>query len=116
MSETTCPCESMIKQGEKIEALTVADEGFRHEIGALERRLDECERESKSIAQLARSVDKLALNMERMLTEQTAQGERLARLESEPAEEFKYYKRLIIGCLISGIVGGGLGALLTLLF
>ncbi len=116
MSETDASCDSTFRQSEKIEALNVASEGFKHEISALGRRLDDCERESRSIAQLAHSVDKLALNMERMLAEQTAQGVRLAHLESEPAENYKYYKKLIAGCLISGVLCGVLGALLSLIF
>ena len=40
---------------------------------------------------------------------------RLSSVEKEPGEDFKYYKRLIVRCVITGLVGAILGAALTLI-
>ena len=87
-----------------------------HEISSLKHRACKLEAASESMTQLVRSVDKLAMNMERMLAEQTAQGERLARLEAEPGEQYKYYKRLIVGCVITGVISAVVGAVLATIF
>ena len=50
-----------------------------------------------------------------MLREQRHQGERLERLEQSPGEDYKYYKRLVIGCVITGIIGAVLGAVFAII-
>lgn len=86
-----------------------------HEIGSLKHRVKGCEDNQKALSELIRSVDKLANTMENMIKEQKEQGERLERLEKAPADDFKYYKRLIAGCVITGIIGAILGAVLALI-
>ena len=86
-----------------------------HEIASLKHRVKGCEENQKALAELIRSVDKLANSMENMVNEQKEQGERLERLENAPADDFKYYKRLIAGCVITGIIGAILGAVLALI-
>ena len=83
---------------------------YHKEIGSLKHRMDDCERSQEGLAALVRSVDRLAINMESMLREQRHQGERLERLEQSPGEDYKYYRRQIIGCVITGIIGAVLGA------
>jgi len=87
-----------------------------HEIGSLKHRVKSCEENQKVQYDLIRTVDKLANAMENMLTEQKSQGKRLERLECEPANDFKYYKRLIVGYVITGIIGVILGAIFALIF
>ena len=41
---------------------------------------------------------------------------RLVSIEERPGEEYRYYRRMIIGCLITGVIGAALGALSSLLF
>jgi len=85
-----------------------------HEIGSLKYRVKACEDNQKVQTGLIRTVDKLADNMLNMLDEQKQQGERLARLERVPSEDYKYYKRVIVGCLLTGVVGAIFGAILAL--
>ena len=85
------------------------------EIGSLKHRMDDCEQSQTELAALIRSVDRLALNMENMLEEQKAQGERLKCLEQSPGEDYKYYKRLAVGCIITGIIGAILGAVFAII-
>ena len=85
-----------------------------HEIGSLKHRVAGCEENQKALAVLIRSVNKLANSMENMVNEQKDQGARLERLENAPADDFKYYKRLVVGCVLTGIIGAVLGAILAL--
>ena len=91
------------------------------EIDSLKHRMDKCEEQTVILNKIVNSTDKLALSMEYMAKEQKKQGERLEKqgeklekLEHEPAEDFKHYKKIIIGCIITGVVGALIGALLAL--
>ena len=86
-----------------------------HEIGSLKYRVKTCEENQKALADLIRSVDKLANSMENMVSEQKDQGARLERLEQAPADDYKYYRRIVVGCLITGVVGAILGAVIALI-
>lgn len=86
-----------------------------HEIKSLKHRVEEVEQKQSEIGELTQSVNKLAINMGYMLDEQKEQGERLKKLEAEPADNAKYYKRTIISCVITTVIGGILGALIALL-
>lgn len=95
------------------EAIAVRLENHEQEIKSLKHRMDEREEKDKTLADLTTSVRTLAVNMEYMAKEQQKQGERLERLEHEPTDEYKHYKRLIIGCVITTVIGAVLGAILT---
>lgn len=94
-------------------AVVLAEHG--KEIGSLKHRMDNCEESQSELRELIRSVDKLGIAMEGMLTEQQKQGKRLERLEQSPGDDYVYYKRLIIGCIITGCIGAILGAVLALI-
>lgn len=85
------------------------------ELESHKRRIKNCEDELKEYKGLAASVESLATSMKSMLEEQKKQGERLERLEQAPAEDFKYYRRTVAGCIITGIVGAVVGALIMLI-
>ena len=97
------------------EEIAVQIEHHRNEIESLKHRMKDCEEQQCAFAQLVRSVDRLALNMEYMAKEQQKQGERLASLEHEPTEDFRHYKRLIIGCFITGVLSATVTAVLSLI-
>ena len=85
------------------------------EIGSLKHRVDGVEEAMEAQVSLARSVDKLATNMEYMCKEQVNQGKRLERLEQAPTEDFKHYKRAIVTALTGTLIGAIIGALLALI-
>lgn len=98
----------------------------RREHEEFARRIDtENERQNKRISLLEESlqrtnaltvaVEKMAVNMENMLEEQKKQGERLEKLEKEPAETGKQIKSVIITAAVSTVVGAIIAALLTLI-
>lgn len=95
------------------EEIAVKLEHHEQEIKSLKHRMEAREEKDKTLSDLASSVKTLAVHMEYMVAEQKKQGERLEKLEHAPADDFKYYKRLIIGCVITTIVGGIIGAVLA---
>lgn len=95
------------------EEIAVRLENHEQEIKSLKHRMNEREKTDETLVELTTSVKTLGLNMEYMLKEQQKQGERLERLEHEPTEEYKHYKRLIIGCIITTIIGAVIGAVLA---
>ena len=98
------------------EQIAVQFENHEQEIKSLKHRMNNCEEQQSTLHKLANSVDKLALNMEYMAKEQKEQGTRLERLEREPADEYKHYKHVIIGCIITGVLGAIVGAVLANIF
>lgn len=95
------------------EDIAVRLENHEQEIKSLKHRMDEQEDKDKTLTELTISVKTLATNMEYMAKEQQKQGERLERLEHEPADNYKHYKRLVIGCVLTTIMGALLGAILA---
>lgn len=87
------------------EEVAVKLEGHDHEIGSLKHRMEEQEEQNKVIQDLVISVQKLALTMEAMLKEQSLQGERLKKLEDEPAERWNSAKKTAFTTIISVVAG-----------
>lgn len=85
--------------------LDAENERQNHRIGALEQKTHE-------INNLVTAVEKLALNMQNMLEEQTRQGKRLTELEGRDGEKW----RQVAGCVGTTIIGIVLGYLLQLIF
>jgi len=85
------------------------------EIGSAKHRLNDVEREQKTIRELVVAVKELALNMQHMIEEQKEQGQRLEVLEKEPSVRLAQIKTAIITALITALVGGIVGAVLVLL-
>lgn len=93
------------------------------EIGSLKHRMLKCEQENDQLHKITTSIEKMAVSMEymakeqkRQADEQTKQGERLEKLEHEPADDFKYYRRIIVSSVITGILGAFIGAAVALIF
>lgn len=95
------------------EEIAVRLENHEQEIKSLKHRMNEREKTDETLLDLTTSVKTLGLNMEYMLKEQKRQGEHLEKLEHAPTEEYKHYKRLIIGCIITSIIGIIVGAVFT---
>lgn len=92
--------------------LAVKLENHDQQIKSLKHRMEEQEEQSKTIQELVLSVKELALNMQTMIEVQGKQGDRLAKLEAAPAEQWSSMKRTIFNT----IVGAGAGAIAVGLF
>lgn len=87
--------------------IAVKLEAHEHEIGSLKHRVRELEAEFKAINELTMSVNKLAVNMENMLQEQKAQGERLETLENRDGDMW----RKVVGHVVTTVIGIVIGYL-----
>ena len=74
-----------------------------------EKRSALLEKKTREIGEQNASIERLAVNMEHMLTEQVAQGKRLEVLEKRDGEMW----RKVTGYIITTIVGLALGLLAT---
>ena len=95
------------------EEIAVRFEDHEHEIKSLKHRVTKCEEQNNTLNKLVSSVDVLAVNMKHMADEQKSQREHIEKLEKEPMEEYKHYKRLVIGCAVTTVVGALIGAVLA---
>lgn len=80
------------------------------------KRLDKLDKVAEAQQEIALAVRELATNMKYMLDEQKKQGERLENLEKAPVDEAVYYKRVAVGCVITGIIGAVLSTVLAIIF
>ncbi len=64
-------------------------------------RIAELEITVKEISRLTTSVEKMAVSMESMATEQKKQGERLDKIEDKPAQRWEQ----LVTAIITGIIG-----------
>ena len=95
------------------EEIAVKFEDHEHEIKSLKYRVTKCEEQTNTLNKLVNSVDVLAVNMKHMADEQKRQCEHIEKLEKEPVEDYKHYKRLVIGCVITTVIGAILGAVIV---
>lgn len=72
------------------------------------KRLDKLEESLQTLTDLTVSVQKIAVSIESMQKELTKQGERLEKIEAEPAENWKK----VVWLVIAAVVGFGIHALL----
>ncbi len=80
--------------------------GHEHEIKNLGYRIGNLETVSKQINDLALSVQKLALNMARMLDEQKILSGRVKSLEDKPGQTWDAIIRTAITAIVSALAGG----------
>ena len=102
------------------EEIAVKFENHEQEIKSLKHRMQKQEENYKIFKEMDTSIKTLTVNMEYQVKEtqkineqQQKIDERLERIEHEPTEDYKHYKRLIIGCIITTVIGAGVGAILT---
>lgn len=79
------------------------------------KRIGLLEENIRQINDLTISVREMAVNMGNMLEEQKKQGERLGKLEREPAETNKQIRQAIITTIAGTVAGAVVTALLMLL-
>lgn len=82
-------------------------------VGA-EHRVKDLEEEQKQIRELTVSVRELAISVKSMVNEQLEQGERIKKLESEPADKWKNMQKQIFNTII-GVLAGAVASGLILL-
>ena len=98
-----------------ITQVLVTLEGHEHEIKSLKHRMDTAEKKQDELVRLTTAVNELAVSVKYLAEGQEKQGDRIEKLEREPADDAKYFKRIFISCIITSIVSGIIGAVIGLL-
>ena len=68
------------------------------------KSIDEVKTEIKAIHKLATSIELLAQKMQSVDEKVGNIDTRLDAIEKQPSEDIKYYKRIIISCVATGII------------
>ena len=84
-------------------------------IKRVEVRIEEAEGNIKTLTELTSAVKELAINMKGVERELTKQGERLEKIEQEPADTWKTVKRTIITVIITALATAAVAALINIL-
>lgn len=101
---------------EEYQKLLLEHSDYEHRLLSVEQRLDKCESQQEAMSTLTRSVDRLAITMGTMVDEQKELKADVKALKEAPAENFNYYKRTILSCVITAVVGALIGAVIALIF
>lgn len=87
------------------EEIVVALTEHKKEIGSLKHRVNELEEGAKAIQDIVISINKIAVNVETLTEEMKKQGERLDKIEQEPANNWNTVKMATITTIIGIIIG-----------
>ena len=90
-------------------AVTLANHDNRIKVS--EHRINDLEQSQKQIYDLTISVKELAISVKSMVEEQKEQGERIKKLEEQPAERWNFLTKTILTGVVSAIVGAVMSAL-----
>ena len=93
---------------ERISTLEANERNIFHQLDAIKNDV-------RDIRRLTAAVEKVALQTENTAKKVYSIDKRLEYVERAPAEDMKYYKRAIIGCIATGIIGIILGAVATII-
>mgnify|MGYP003298685429 CR=1 FL=1 len=88
---------------------------FKHNIEDLQSRMEKCETQQEAMNSLTRSVDRLAITMGNMVEEHKELKKEVKSIKEAPADNYKYYKRTIISCIITAVVSAIVGAIMSLI-
>lgn len=77
-------------------------------------RIDELERENKTIYELAKAVEKIATNTENIQRELAQQGAKIEALEKIPAQRWNSLMKTLVTSIATTLLGGIVGAVLAL--
>lgn len=102
--------------------VNITEENISGRISTLEanernifHQLDEIKNDVRDIRRLTAAVEKVAMQTENTAKKVDSIDKRLACVEQTPAEDIRYYKRVVLGCITTGIIGIILGAVAALI-
>ena len=70
-----------------------------------DRRLSKVEEFGDKLQSMAISLQGMVVTLQQMQAEQREQGERLKKIEEEPADKWKKFTWTIFACVVTGIAG-----------
>lgn len=92
------------------ERLAVLETGQK----TLFKQMDEVKATVNEIHRLASSMEVVAAETKNISAKVDTIDSRLSDVEKAPAKAFTHYKQLIVGCIVTGVVGALIGAVLAL--
>ena len=93
--------EDFIPRSEYMERIGRSDDRMRD----FDRRLSKVEEFGDKLQSMAISLQGMVVTLQSMQKEQAEQGERLKKIEEEPADNWKKFTWTIFACAVTGIVG-----------
>ena len=72
---------------------------------SLDRRLSKVEELSDKLGEMAVTMQGMLVTLQNMQKEQTEQGERLRKIEEEPADNWRKFMWTAFACVVTGVVG-----------
>ncbi len=93
--------DEFVPRSEYMERIGRSDDRMRD----FDRRLSKVEEFGDKLQSMAISLQGMVVTLQSMQAEQKEQGERLKKIEEEPADSWKKFKWAIVTCIISGVVG-----------
>lgn len=93
--------EQFITRHEYMERIGRSDDRM-HEF---DRRLSRVEEFGKELNAMAVTMQGILKTLENMQAEQKEQGDRLKKIEEEPADNWKKFTWTIFACIVTGVVG-----------
>ena len=72
---------------------------------SLDRRLSKVEELSDKLGEMAVTMQGMLVTLQNMQKEQTEQGERLRKIEEEPADNWRKFVWTAFACVVTGVVG-----------
>lgn len=93
--------EQYITRHEYMERIGRSDDRM-HEF---DRRLSRVEDFGKELNAMAVSMKGILTTLENMQTEQKEQGDRLKKIEEEPADKWKKFTWTVFACIVTGVIG-----------
>ncbi len=80
-----------------------------------EARIGQAEQDIKTLTDLTVAVKEMAISLQGVKDEMAKQGERLEKIEAEPADAWRDVKKTIITVIITAVVTGVIAALINML-
>lgn len=101
--------EQYVTRHEYMERIGRSDDRM-HE---LDRRVSRVEDLAKELNSMAISIKGILTTLENMQAEQKEQGDRLKKIEEEPADNWKKFMWTIFACAVTGVMTGVMGWILA---
>lgn len=94
---------------------------LEHRLTALEKKVEFNTHEIDELKPVVKEINTMSRTMIKLVEQSKQTNEnvkelkiKVDKIEAEPADDFKHYKRTIISCILTTILGGLIGALLAL--
>lgn len=93
--------DEFVSRSEYMERIGRSDDRMRD----FDRRLSKVEEFGDKLQSMAISLQGMVVTLQSMQAEQKEQGERLKKIEEEPADKWKKFTWTAFACIVTGVLG-----------